>query len=59
MTYVLANKLGRMGAANFVHLLVSNKLFLELLSVCSNLVSYYILLDLSCFLRNLQGVVFI
>ena len=58
MTYVLANKLGRTGAANFVHLLVSNKLFLDLLSVCSNLVSYYILLDLSCFLRNLQGVVF-
>ena len=34
---MLANKLGRTGAANFVHLLVSNKLFLDLLSVCSNL----------------------
>ena len=48
----------KLTAANFIHLLVSNKLFVDLLCVCSNLVSCYISLDLSCFQRKLQGVVF-
>ena len=52
MTYVLANQLGRTAAANFFHLLVSNKLLLSVFKP-----SILLLIDLSSFLRKLQGVV--